>query len=392
MKKISADYIFDDRGKFLEDQVIIIDDEGTILELVASHNVAKEEVEFFTGCITPGFINAHCHLELSHMKGVIPTGSGLIPFIQGVISQRNFEDDVILQAIVDADKEMQAEGIVAVGDISNMPHTIDTKIKSPIKYYTFLECFDLMQNDAAQSHFDNFKSVYDQFKNAGLERVTLAPHAPYSVSTAMFDILRKYQQSGTTTSIHNQETPTENDLFIDKTGDLLDFYNFVGLSLDQFNPTGKNAIEYALPQMDPDIRTLLVHNTMSDSDDIQFAHNWGKNVFWCTCPNANLYIENRLPRYDRFVEQKATMCIGTDSLTSNWKLSILDEIKSIKKFQSEIPLSSLLTWATFNGACALGLEKELGSIEVGKKPGLNLIDLNVDQDQIPDAASVRKII
>ena len=72
------------------------------------------------------------------------------------------------------------------------------------------------------------------------------------------------------------------------------------------------------------------------------------------------------------------MTIGTDSLTSNWQLSILEEIKTIRKYASYVSLDTLLEWATINGAKALGFDHKLGSIEVGKKPGLVGMDKDLN--------------
>jgi aminodeoxyfutalosine deaminase len=112
---------------------------------------------------------------------------------------------------------------------------------------------------------------------------------------------------------------------------------------------------------------------MTTKDDILAAQSWNKDIFWATCPNANLYIENRLPDYQVFLDTNATVTIGTDSLTSNWQLSIWEEIKTIRRYQSYVPLETLISWATINGAKALGYDDRLGSIEVGKTPGLVLI-------------------
>ena len=127
--------------------------------------------------------------------------------------------------------------------------------------------------------------------------------------------------------------------------------------------------------MDPNQRTLFVHNTLTTVDDIKAAQTWSNQVYWATCPRANMYIENRLPNYQHFIDEKALVTIGTDSLTSNWQLSIVAEMKAIAKYQSYVPLDTLLKWATLNGAEALGFEKDLGSLEVGKRPGLNLLNL-----------------
>jgi cytosine/adenosine deaminase-related metal-dependent hydrolase len=143
--------------------------------------------------------------------------------------------------------------------------------------------------------------------------------------------------------------------------------------------------------MNPKCRSLFVHNTLTTKVDIEAAQTWSENVFWATCPNANLYIENRLPNYQNFIDTNARMTIGTDSLTSNWQLSILEEMKAIAKYQSYVSFETMLRWATLNGAEALGFENTLGSIEKGKTPGLNLLNLS-DDLKIDSWTSVKRII
>jgi cytosine/adenosine deaminase-related metal-dependent hydrolase len=104
-----------------------------------------------------------------------------------------------------------------------------------------------------------------------------------------------------------------------------------------------------------------------------------------------LYIENRLPNYQYFLDTGAKMTIGTDSLTSNWQLSILEEMKTIARFQSYVPFQTLLRWATINGAEALGFDDQLGSIEVGKKPGLLLLNLG-EEEQLVHDTKVQRIV
>ena len=138
-------------------------------------------------------------------------------------------------------------------------------------------------------------------------------------------------------------------------------------------------------------RTLLVHNSISDVLDIRAAQAWNQNIYWTTCANANLYIENRLPDYEAFIDAGARMTIGTDSLTSNWSLSIWDEIKTISRYNSYLNFEDLIQWATLNGAEALGFEKELGSIAPGKTPGINLIKFPTKYEYIAEG-TVEKLL
>jgi len=304
------------------------------------------------------------------MKGKVNTGTGLIPFITSVVQQREVDQEIIDYAIKEADQEMYDNGIVAVGDICNQMDTSEVKAESPINYYSFVEMFDFLQDENAQSTFDQYKTVYEQMDVSGSNKKSAVPHAPYSVSKKLFSLINNLNSASSTVSIHNQELDAENELFTNKKGQFIDFYKGFNISLDQFNPTGRGSIHYALDQMDHAQKCLFVHNTKTTSDDIKAALIKNPNTYWATCANANLYIENNLPDYQAFLDQAAVMTIGTDSLTSNWQLSVLEEIKAIKKYKSYLPIAELLRWATLNGAKALAYENDLGSFEVGKSPGI----------------------
>ena len=376
-RKISADMLYPVAAPPIPQGVVVIDETGKILSVDprAQHDPASLDIR--SGALIPGFVNAHCHLELSHMLGKVDTGTGLIPFITGVVTQREARAEVIAAAIEHAEQSMIDNGIVAVGDISNAPDTFATKAKGRLRYYTFVEVFDFLQDHGAEKAFQDWKAVYEQLVPAPNSRKTMVPHAPYTVSPRLFEKIRAFNgESLHTVSIHNQETPPEEALFKDKTGGFIDFYGRFGISLSDFEPTGKPSIYYALKHLDPHQRTLFVHNTLTSAEDLAAAHAWSGNTFWATCPNANLYIENRLPYYQAFMDAGARVCIGTDSLTSNWQLSVLDELKTIARFQSYVPFETLLRWATLNGAEALGFDDSLGSLEVGKTPGVLLLNGN----------------
>ncbi len=391
MRKIAADKIFTVSGDVLENHLVVLDQEGKILSLEPQENHDPTSFEKHTGVIVPGFVNTHCHLELSHMKGKVATGTSLIPFIKNVVTFREVEEQAILDAIAKGDQEMYDGGIVAVGDISNKTDSFATKRKSKIKYHTFVEMFDFLQEGMAQGEYDKYKAVYDAHHGGEGDKVSCVPHAPYSVSESLFKMIKESNPDHCTISIHNQETPPENELFLKGTGAFHDFFGGFGITLDEFKHNGLPAIHYALANLNPQNNNLFVHNTLSTKEDIQAAQNWSPNVYWATCANANLYIENRMPNYQNFIDCDSRMTIGTDSLTSNWTLSVLDEMKAISRYQSYIPFSTLLKWATLNGAEALGYGAELGSIEVGKKPGLNLLNLNKDLE-LTNSTEVRRLV
>lgn len=371
MHKFSADRVFPVSAAPIENGVVITDDAGQILAIERREQHDPASLQILPGVLVPGFVNTHCHLELSHMKGKVHTGTGLIPFITGVVTQRNAAAEVIADAIEQAERDMLAAGIVALGDISNAPDTFAVKAKGRLRYYTFVELFDFLQEAGSDKTMADGTAVYEQIELAAGSRRALVPHAPYSVSTSLFQKIRDFNPaSGITISIHNQETPPENELFLHKTGGFLDFYGKFGIPMDAFQASGQASIYYALAHLNPQQRTLFVHNTLTTRAEIRAAQSWSEQVYWATCPNANLYIENRLPDYQAFLDTDARVTIGTDSLTSNWQLSVLEEMKTIARYQSYVPFETLLQWATLNGAQALGFDDTLGSLEVGKKPGV----------------------
>lgn len=375
MRYLSADYILPITSAPIQDGVIAIDENQKIVSIGTEADYKDSDIEKHHGVLMPGMVNTHCHLELSHMKGQCISGTTLIPFITDVVNKRDTDIAVVKSKIAEEDANMWQAGIQAVGDISNKADTAEQKSKSPIAYYTFVEMFDLLQETITDSAIEQYRNAYKDQSHDGLNKRSFVPHAPYSVSPGLFDFINKANPDNATISIHNQETMDEQLLFQDGSGLFKSFFAGFNLTIDDFEPIGKGSIYYVLNQMQAKRRNIFVHNTLTSEDDIKAAHEWSNNVFWATCPNANLYIENRLPFYKNFLNQNARMTIGTDSIMSNWQLSVWEELKTIKKYQSYVPLTELLQWATINGAEALGYHKSMGSFEVGKSPGIVHVDI-----------------
>lgn len=387
MNKYTADLIFTCTGAPLSNHVIVTNAERTILSIEPISEHDPSSIEKYAGVLCPGFVNTHCHLELSHMKGLVDTGTGLIPFITNVVKHRDFPEEQIMAAIAAADQEMYDGGIVAVGDISNKADTAYTKAESSINYYTFVEMFDFMQSSMTEDTIDQYKAVFEAHSEDNGNRKCFVPHAPYSVSAGLYEYIRNENYQDDTVSIHNQETESEQELFKTKTGAFLDFYEGFGFKLDKLKPTGIGSIYHAMKYLNAMMKVLFVHNTMTTAEDIRAAHDWNYRTYWATCPNANLYIENRLPDYQAFIDNDAKMTIGTDSLTSNWQLSILEEMKTIKKYKSFVTVDELFVWACKNGAEALGYEDKLGTLAVGKKPGIVHVDAAISADGSVDISN-----
>jgi cytosine/adenosine deaminase-related metal-dependent hydrolase len=389
-RKLKADYLFTGEKLLTGENVLITSDEGKIINIVNEAD-AGEDVEVFEGIISPGFINAHCHLELSHLKNIIPEKTGLIDFVFKVVSERHFDEDQILTAMEIAEQEMKKKGIVAVGDISNNSLSLLQKQKKNLKYYNFIETSGWLPQ-VAEARFEKSKEVFDEFEKKGLE-ASIVPHAPYSVSDELWKRIIPYF-SGKTISIHNQETSHEDVFFMEGKGAFIKMYEMMNIDNSFYRAKKNRSVESYFKRFSSAASVILVHNTFTQQQDIDFIkryRNEAQLISFCLCPNANLYIENALPDMDLFVKNDCNIVLGTDSLASNHQLDILEEIKTIAKNFPFIKTESLLKWATLNGAKALQMESFLGSFENGKKPGIVLIE-NVHGENIIEKSKVTSLL
>ncbi len=160
---------------------------------------------------------------------------------------------------------------------------------------------------------------------------------------------------------------------------MFELFEALGIDAGFFEPSGKSSLQTYLPLLAVSHPVILVHNTFLDENDLQFLREAEHEVYLCLCPNANWYIERRLPDIALFEKSGLPVCLGTDSLASNHELNIWSEIQLIRRHFPQISLETLLRWATSSGAAALHMDDLIGSLEPGKKPGLVAIS---DQHEI----------
>lgn len=389
MRILKATYIVSLNGPIIENGYLYIEDDGTIIHCSAVEPISYDfEVEEYKGILCPGFVNTHCHLELSHMKGLMAEATGLPSFVSQIPTKRNQFQGNVQAAYEAADRQMLTQGIVAVGDISNTTDTLELKKSSKISYHSFVELFGLDQTQADEI-FNKGLAVLNEYRSNELA-ASIVPHAPYSVSPQLLKLIYDGTEDQLM-SMHHQETPSEMELFNRSEGELLELFESRGLDMTQQKAFKGSSSEYSLLQfLENEQKILLVHNTCSEQEDIEKIEKHFKNAYWCTCPKANWYIERRLPNYDLWRENKLVITVGTDSLASNHSLSILEELKLIQKHYPHIPTDELLLWACKNGAEALGY-LDLGTFAVGTRPGIILIE-NIDGFSLCDTSKVRVLV
>ncbi|HAM98869.1 MAG TPA: hypothetical protein DCQ26_09705 [Marinilabiliales bacterium] len=371
MRKIAANSIFPVSGAPIKNGHVVLSDSGEILDVVGGGDTLHEiaGLEFYNGILVPGFVNAHCHLELSHLKGKLTEGMGLSKFIRQIPALRQQEPTLIKQEAQKALRYMWSRGIQALGDIINTPFTIEMKTTAPIKCHNFVEVFNL-RNRSDEDVMGNGRKLLEKVQHHQLKG-TFAPHSLYGTNGLLMKSLLSELHEHSIVSVHYKESFSERGLLIEN-----------GL---------KTILEHPhLKQL------LLVHNLYLTGGNLDgFQKEVPKlleKIHWVLCPNSNLYIEGQLPPASDLYQRNMQVCLGTDSLASNRKLSVLEEMKTLQANFPEIPFDVLLQWATINGAKALGLEQELGSFEKGKKPGVLLISgYNFKNQQLSSEAEVTRL-
>lgn len=368
-RKFKGDQLFIGNSWAPANSVLITSDQGKI-EAIVQEAEAGEDIQYLEGILCPGMINAHCHLELSHMKGKIPPNTGMVPFLLSVMSQRQDDLSEIQSAMQLADNAMYASGIVAVGDICNTTHSLQVKQNSSIRYHNFIEASGFTGALAAQ-RFKQAGSLYQSFHEIG--GTTIVPHAPYSVSPELFQLIDQAEPNSIR-CMHNQESLAEESFFITGQSALRDLYATIGVDIGFYQPPGTSSLKAVLPFLLNCKNLLLVHNVTTSEEDLQWMTQATSNntpaVYFCLCPNANQYINQAIPSPAVLRTNQNKLVLGTDSLASNYQLSITEEINSLLATYPHLKMEQLLQWATLNGAKALQMEDQLGSFERGKTPGI----------------------
>jgi cytosine/adenosine deaminase-related metal-dependent hydrolase len=372
MKRFSAQYILTNSGPALRRGVITAEDDGTVISIDNTRGNLRESqtVEFYNGIIIPGFVNCHAHLEFSHMRGAIASRIGLGNFIMKARTTREYDPERIISSALSADDELRREGIELCADICNTSATFNIKKKSRVRYINLLEVFGI-DPEKADRRMNEIAGV-----SAEAEKLVLpwffVPHSVYSVSLSLFRLLKEKTGKNRITSIHFMETEGEKSFLKDHSGPLKKSYADSGILPERLE-TPADHTAAILHEVTTSGNLILVHNTFADRKTVAETNKRG-STFWCLCPGSNLFIENRVPPVDLLISEGCEIVIGTDSLASNHKLSILSELKILQEHFPSVSLEELIRWATINGARALGEDTKYGKIEPGMKPGLLLLE------------------
>ena len=359
--------------------------DGTIISV--GQCAEGEAVE--PGALVPGFVNAHCHVELSHLHKKFRKGTGMAGFIDQINELRDWAGrEAKAQLVQEWMDKMWADGVSAMADISNDDSSFDVKSSHKMYTRTFLEVFGSEPHmcEGVMAEVTELGRVADK---AGIDAAP-TPHSCYTMSPQLLSASAAAGLAKGYLSYHSQESQEEEDLLRSGSGAMYENRKRSGMSTPPV--TGESSLKYFLDRLADakpapyDEHILLVHNVCLAQDDIDAAKKVMNNVYWAVCPLSNIFIHNALPPIPLMRRNGLAITLGTDSLSSNDDLDMVKEMYCLHANFPEVPMSEILTWASLNGASFLSKEDTLGSLSAGKKPGVVRIS-DIDGEGFVTSAS-----
>ena len=395
MKRIAAEYLYTlDSYEPLVNGFVEYDDDGTIVSVGECEDVGKEET-FYKGALVPGFVNTHCHIELSHLQGKFAKKTGMAGFIDQINALRDISDRTSrMECIRKWMDRLWSQGVSAMGDISNGDESFPAKAASPMYTRTFLEVFGSEPEDCAKV-MESVGQLQEKVAGYGLDAAP-TPHSCYTMSPELLTAASRAALDSGYLSYHSQESLQEEQMLVSGSGALYENRKRLGMSPPPV--TGRPSLFYFLDRIGKihpapfEEHILLVHEVCLTEEAADAVNDKLKNAFVALCPMSNIFIHDTLPPVALMRRKGMKITVGTDSLSSNDTLDIVGEMHCLQKAFPYISLGEILTWACRNGALFLGKEKGLGTIAPGKRPGIVLIE-GLDADgRLTDGSFSGRII
>jgi aminodeoxyfutalosine deaminase len=318
------------------------------------------------GVLLPGLVNAHCHLELSHLAAVREQAhQGFVAWVEALVERRSGADPALARAFTEAAiEELKTTGTVAVGDVSNALGHLGLLDASGLAAVVF---YELLAWDPARAEVvleDARRRVADIARQGVRTPVRLAAHGPYSVSPSL---LRALAREGGPAAIHLAESGAEERFLNGGDREWSAFLGRRGLGHVSFVPPQTTPVRYleSLGALHPGL--VAAHCVRVDADERALLARRG--VFVAVCPRSNRRLGVGIPQVPEMLAAGVEVCLGTDSLASADSLDLLQDAAALHREFPALEPAAIVRMATATGARALGLD-DLGEIATGKRAAL----------------------
>ena len=401
MKILCADYVLPISAEVIENGAAAIDKTqivavGTRREIVGKYPEAVVE-NFGEAAIMPGLVNCHSHLEITAMRGFLDdVENDFYSWLMKLTTTRAeklTDADIKIAALAGALEGVRA-GVTCFGDIGRFGVAGFEALKTNGLRGLIYQETEFSPDDATAG--DDFAKLKDKFLSlkateTALVKVGLSPHAPYTVSRRLFEQITDYALAENfKVSIHAAESNQERDLFLTGKGFFAELYR--KLNLDGRSP-GKSPVEYLADIGALQSKPLLAHCIKVSDDDIKLIAESHSCI--AHCPKSNAKFGHGIAPLEKFTNAKISVGFGSDSVASNNVCDILEEARFATLSARNLPdkkrfltTREIIETATLGGAKALGLESEIGSLELGKQADLIVVSLNnIAQQPVHDVYS-----
>ena len=390
--RVNAEYVYTlESHEPLKMGYVEYDDaDGSII----STGLCAADEDVAPGAIVPGFVNAHCHVELSHLHKKFRKGTGMAGFIDQINELRDWAGrEAKIKLVREWMDKMWEDGVSAMADISNDDSSFEVKKDHKMYTRTFLEVFG-SEPHMCEGVMQDVTKLSEIADEAGIDAAP-TPHSCYTMSPQLLSASAAAGLEKGYLSYHSQESQEEEDLLRYGSGAMYDNRKRSGMSTPPV--TGESSLKYFLDRLAEAApapyaqHILLVHNVCLEQEDIDAAGKVMKNLYWAICPLSNIFIHNALPPIPLMRKNGLAIALGTDSLSSNDDLDKVKEMYCLHSNFPEVPMAEILTWASLNGARFLSKDSVLGTLTPGKRPGLVRIN-EIDENGFVTADSRSKRI
>jgi cytosine/adenosine deaminase-related metal-dependent hydrolase len=371
MPTFTASWVLPIAGPPIRDGVVTVDG-GRIVEVgqrAVSNAPSLEHI-----AVLPALVNAHTHLELSYLHRRVPPSTSFNEWVTELMALRRGSPQPTSPPIVEAARHAieraRAAGTGLVGDVSNTLVTVPLLREAGMAAHVFHELTGFNHADPIGRVRDARAAADAAGTDAEGVRVSLAPHAPYSVSPALFRAIRSDVDAHPhpVTSVHLGESAAEVELLRHGSGPARVLLERLGVWTTDWQVPGLSPTEYlaALGFLGP--HSLVVHGVQFTADDLALLKATGSPLV--SCPRSNGYVGAGTPPLDTFYAAGVPVAFGTDSLASVADLNMFAELAEARRIAPAVSARDLLRSATLTGAEALRYDNDYGSIETGKRATL----------------------
>ena len=329
--------------------------------------------DFGEAVLMPGLVNAHTHLDLTSSADSVQRTPKFTDWVFQIVGKRT--PSAIGPSVRQGVQQSLAGGVTTVGDIDGTGGSVQVLRDTPIRKVVFCEALGF-SGEHATTGLARLTAYLDSPPVPdSLLTPALSPHAPYSTSA---DIYRQCVASGLSVCTHIAETKEELEFLSSGTGAFVGYLEAFGISTAGWHPPQATPMQYMKTLGVLQKKSLLAHcNYLTDADVTILAESGASVVF---CPRSHHYFYHTDHPVLQLIESGINVAIGTDSLASNWSLSLLDELKFLARTQPCIRPETLFDMVTCNGAEAVGLI-QVGRLE--KDWQADIIAVKIPNDNRP---------